>query len=87
VLERTPLAEGPAVLVELASPGFVRADVLDVQGRRVANLAAGELGKGATVLHWDRRNAHGDRVAPGIYFARVATPRDVRWARFVVLRP
>src|SRR5207253_2067409 len=38
-LARTPLGGGPAVAFELVRPGPVRADVFDLQGRRVATLA------------------------------------------------
>jgi hypothetical protein len=73
-LARTPLGGGPAVTFEMARPGPVRADVFDLQGRRVVTLADRGFAAGAQVLTWDGRDAGGVRLGRGLYFVRVATP-------------
>lgn len=72
-LTRTPLGDGPAVTFELARPGPVRADVFDLQGRRVLTLADRTFAAGAQVLPWDGRDASGTRAPRGLYFVRVTT--------------
>jgi len=85
-LDGTALGNGPAVLVQMPAPGFARVDLFDVRGRRIRNLAAGELGRGANVLPWDGRTEIGSPAGPGVYFARVVTPRATRWTRVVLRR-
>jgi hypothetical protein len=64
----------------------VRADVLDVAGRRVRNLAAGHWAPGRGDIVWDGRDAMGARVAAGIYLldVRVGSRRVGR--RIIVTR-
>ena len=68
-------AEGP-VEIGLALParGHVTADVVAVDGRRVARLASGVLPEGRHTLRWDGRDDRGSRAAPGVYFLRVSAP-------------
>lgn len=63
----------------------VRLEVIDVRGRRVRVLAAGPLTAGTHARSWDLRNEAGRRVAPGLYFARLAGEREVRVRRLVTL--
>ena len=46
-------------------------DVFDVTGRRIATAFEGWLPAGGHRLNWDLRDAGGDAVGPGIYFARL----------------
>lgn len=50
----------------------VRLDVLDVGGRRIANLARGTLSAGSHVALWNLRDAGGRRVRAGVYVLRLA---------------
>jgi hypothetical protein len=54
--------------------------VLGVDGRRVATLTSGVLAAGRHAVTWDRCDAHGGRVAAGVYLVRVsaASGRAVR---------
>jgi hypothetical protein len=63
-------------------PSQVRIDVLDVQGRQITVLAAGEHAPGRYDARW---NASG-RNAPGLYFVRMQTPERV-FVRRIVLIP
>ena len=49
----------------------VRIDVLDVSGRLVRTLEAGELPAGRRVVSWDGRDNEGHQVATGVYLARL----------------
>jgi hypothetical protein len=85
-LSRTPLGDGPALLVEMPAAGTARVDLFDLQGRRRRTLAERELPAGPTLLPWDRRDAQGARVARGMYFARLSSSYGERWARLVLVR-
>ena len=61
----------------------VRLDVLDVQGRVVAALAAGDLGPGRHERVWDSSTARGR--AAGLYFVRLETPEGRRVQRAALL--
>jgi hypothetical protein len=74
VLHDSPLGDLPALAFELAVGGDVKAEVFDLQGRRVAVLAERPFGPGAHVLPWDGRDATGLQAARGLYFVRLALP-------------
>ena len=70
----------------LPHPAFVRADVLDITGRRVASLASQTYPAGVHELTWDGTNARGGRAAPGVYLVRVQWPGFDRTQRVVRLQ-
>jgi hypothetical protein len=72
VLTGSPIGPGPAIAFELAEGGGVRAEVFDLQGRRLVTLADRRFAAGAHVLPWDGRDAAGGRLARGLYFVRLA---------------
>lgn len=49
----------------------MRLVVFDLLGRRIAVLADGEFPAGYHVVSWDRRDATGVRVKPGVYLYRL----------------
>ena len=77
----------PTFLVDLPGPGAVRLDLFDLQGRRVRSLTDRELPKGATLIPWDGRDAGGQAVGRGLYFARLVTRSETRVVKLVVARP
>jgi len=70
----------------LAAPTFVRAEVLDITGRRVTTLASQSFPAGVHELSWDGLSARGQRVAPGVYLVRVQWPGYEKIQRIVRLR-
>ncbi|MEO5617133.1 MAG: FlgD immunoglobulin-like domain containing protein, partial [Candidatus Eisenbacteria bacterium] len=74
------------IQLTLAAPAYVRAEVLDVTGRRVATLASRNLPAGVHPLRWDGWNARGERAAPGVYLVRVQLPGSEQIQRIVRLR-
>jgi hypothetical protein len=70
----------------LPRAGEARLEILDVQGRRVATLAAGRLEASRYTRSWDLRDEGGSMVSPGVYLARLTTVDGVRFRRLVVLR-
>jgi hypothetical protein len=85
-LTRSPLGNGPAVVVELEASATVRVDLFDLSGRRVRNLAWRQLPAGPSVLPWDGRDDGGRSLPRGIYFARLSSPGRLATTR-VLLAP
>ena len=63
-----PCRDGIAMRLELPAAGRVRADVLDLGGRRVRTLADGTLDAGSHALAWDGAADTGRAVPAGMYF-------------------
>jgi hypothetical protein len=58
--------------------------MFDVSGRRQGTIASGAAVPGRTTLRWDLRNARGERVRPGTYWARITVGGERRTRVFVV---
>lgn len=67
-----PSFGGAQLAFTLPAAARVTLDVLDVQGRLVRRVHDGALAAGPHARTWDGRNARGDRVGAGVYFARLA---------------
>jgi hypothetical protein len=74
------------VRLEIFNPGPVYLAVYDVHGRRLAVLADGLLPAGSQDVDWNRRADSGNRVGPGVYFARLTVGDFKTTKRFVLLR-
>jgi hypothetical protein len=88
VLALAPPAPNPArgalrFSFDLPRAMRVRLEVLDVQGRMVAELAEGEFSPGRHERVWDRATGRGR--AAGLYFVRLVTPEGRLVRRVVVL--
>lgn len=91
----SPIAAGPLAIECLVpfdaagrAPGDFALEVFDVAGRRVTALGRGALVTELGLLRaaWDRRDAWGRPVRPGVYLVRMASPSaGVRVARRVVV--
>ena len=79
----TPL--GATIPYALPATAQVRIAVLDVAGRRVRGLFAGEQPAGSHVTTWDGRNDGGVRVAAGVYLVEMDGGSWRRTARIVVI--
>jgi hypothetical protein len=69
-----PASAEVTVETELPQGGRLVVDILDLQGRVVRSLYAGERPAGPYRLQWDTTDGRGARVAPGTYLVRMATP-------------
>ncbi|MBK8167350.1 MAG: T9SS type A sorting domain-containing protein [bacterium] len=72
-LEASPNPFNPATVLsfELAEPGPVTLAVYGIDGRLVATLAEGQHSQGRHEVTWDGTDARGQRVASGVWFARL----------------
>ena len=71
---------------ELAAGADVRAEVFDLQGRRVRVLAERGFERGAHVLPWDGRDDSGVRAGRGLYFVRFSTDTHMASTRILLER-
>jgi hypothetical protein len=62
-----PSPGGVRLRFEAAGYEHLTLTVMDVAGRLVATVAAGEFGPGRHEVYWDGRDSHGNLVPPGIY--------------------
>jgi Galactose oxidase, central domain/FlgD Ig-like domain len=97
-LRSTRAGEGPALLpspnparqavtleFRLAHSGRVRLRVLDVAGRTVRVVEDGAREAGVHLPAWDLRDAHGQRVRPGLYVVQLEHDAGRVTARLAVL--
>ena len=71
---------------ELPALAVVRAEVVDVGGRRVLSLLEdGVLAAGSHRLRWDGRDSSGRPVAPGVYLVRISAGAAAAVRRIVVI--
>jgi hypothetical protein len=74
------------VRLVLPRAGKAEVDALDLAGRRVRTIAAGDFAAGSTVCEWDLLDAHGRPVPAGVYILSVRTPLGACTRRAVVTR-
>jgi aminopeptidase N len=80
-------AAGPTRLrLELPRAARVRLEVIDVTGRLVRAIDAGEMPAGANDVTWDGRDAGGRPAAAGLYWLRLRAGTDQAFRRVVRLR-
>ncbi|MFZ1946733.1 MAG: FlgD immunoglobulin-like domain containing protein [bacterium] len=70
----------------LARSQWVHLDIIDVAGRKVADLKAGLSAAGVGEVRWDGLDCGGRRVAAGVYFCRLATPDGMSSRPVVMLK-
>ncbi|MBD3403327.1 T9SS type A sorting domain-containing protein [candidate division GN15 bacterium] len=65
----------PTTTIEFTLPvrAQISIEVIDILGRQVTELLAGEVPAGTHSVGWDGRDRDGDRVASGLYFYRLQT--------------
>ena len=56
---------------ELPQAERVRLEVFDLAGRRIRVLAEGSYAPGRWTAEWDRRDANGSTMRPGVYLYRL----------------
>ena len=81
-----PARNSLSVRLALPRAGRVEVDALDLAGRRVRSIVAGELPAGSTTCLWDLRDGRGRRVPAGLYVLRARTPQGTIARRTMVTR-
>jgi hypothetical protein len=76
-----PFNPRTVITFSLPSAGRVRLDILDVQGRLVANLVDGNMSSGAQAVTFDGKN-----LPSGIYISRLTTDQGSQERKMSLLR-
>jgi hypothetical protein len=80
-------ARGECVIpVALPRDAELRMEILDVSGRRVRDLAPGEMPAGDHLVRWDGRDGSGRAVHNGLYFVRMRVENRVFRSRVLLAR-
>ena len=79
-----PFDRATTLAFGLGRAGPVRLDIYSVDGRRVKTLFEGNREAGAFRLQWDGADERGQRMQPGVYFARLMTASG-RFQRVITL--
>jgi concanavalin A-like lectin/glucanase superfamily protein/List-Bact-rpt repeat protein len=86
IASSNPMTDRAAIAFVLPHDAGVRVDVIDVQGRLVANLVNRRYPAGPHTVSWTGRSAHESPVASGVYFLHFSTPGHEVTKRFVLVR-
>lgn len=71
-----PAAEALSLRFDLPAASHVRPEIYDLFGRRVSTLVNGNFPAGHHGATWNRQNGAGQRIAAGVYIARLIAGKD-----------
>ena len=80
-----PFNPGTVIPYKLASEGYVRLEVFNLLGQRVATLVDGVQAAGAHTVVWDARDGSGHGVAAGVYIYRLTAGGGMATRRMVLV--
>ena len=80
-----PFNPGTVIPYELASMSYVRLEVFNLLGQRVATLVDGEQAAGAYRARWDATDASGRSVGAGVYLYRLTAGAATATGRMVLV--
>ena len=80
-----PFNPGTVIPYQLAMDGYVRLEVFNLLGQRVATLVDGAQVAGAYAVPWDARDAAGFGVAAGVYIYRLTAGGETATRRMVLV--
>jgi hypothetical protein len=82
-----PFNAGTAIAYDIPTDGVVaRIEIFDVSGRRVRTLVDGPQDAGHLYAVWDGRDQHGNAVASGTYYCRMAAEDFEESVKLLLLR-
>jgi hypothetical protein len=81
-----PLYANGKLTFRTSRPGFLRAVLFDMSGRRVRTLRPGAAPAGVHELLIDGRDELGRPLASGVYFFKVETSEGSRVGRAIMLK-
>lgn len=81
-----PFKGSTSIQYDLPVDTDVTLTIYDVRGREVVTLVDGAESAGYHELVWDAINADGNRVAAGVYFAKISTPDYGKSIKMLLLR-
>lgn len=79
-----PFTEGTAISFLLTTENNVTVEVLDINGKTVANVFSGEMNEGEQMLIWNGEGTSGSRINPGIYLCRIVAGEESSTIRLIL---
>jgi hypothetical protein len=74
------------IAFDLVKTGQVEVEIFNIRGQKVKSIHSGLLEKGNQKLMWNGRDANGQSVASGVYFARIKTGKDVKIVKMMLIK-
>jgi hypothetical protein len=81
-----PFNPSTTIEYELSKPGWVRIQIIDVNGRLIRTLLSGYRSVGRHQVIWDGRNEDLQRVASGVYLYRMYNGNGVRIKKLLYVK-
>ena len=81
-----PTSDRVMFTFDLQHTGMLTAEVYDIMGKKVADVANGSLNAGLHSLYWDTRDAQGASVANGMYLFKISSENESLTRRVMVRR-
>ena len=81
-----PFSEETELSYMLPQAGWIRLSIYDLSGRHMTLLAEGAHEAGRHTVHWNARNHRGQKLSPGVYFARLEYLDRVATRKIVLTR-
>ena len=61
-------------------------DIFDLLGRKVNTIKKNNAGSGRLIMYWDGKNINGQRLGPGVYFAKPISNEKIDPIKVILLR-
>lgn len=81
-----PFNPGTTIIYELAEPGLVALDIVDILGRHVTTLVTGWKHSGVYQIHWNGTNHEGNPMGTGMYLCRLRVQHMTLTSKLILLR-
>lgn len=81
-----PFSDQTNISFTLLGKSALRIDILDLEGRNVANLADGDFTAGEHTLVWNGINGQGRQAPAGVYVYRIGDGKNVVTGRVALVR-
>ncbi len=80
-----PVKDEMWVSLALGSGSHITADIINLNGQTIANLADRKMDAGEHVLHWNGKDQYSNSIAPGIYLLKVRNNHSVTTRKFILI--
>ena len=81
-----PFSQETELSYTLPQAGAIRLSIYDLSGRHMTLLAEGAQEAGRHTVKWNARNNRGQKLSPGVYFARLESVDGIATRKIVLTR-
>ena len=79
-----PFSESTTLQYSVAESGFVQLKIFDRHGRLIKTLVIKEQAEGSYEILWDGTNIKGRKAPPGLYYAKMISPGNVKVTKILL---